>query len=71
MHINITQVENIQLGDVVVQDYPDFCDAYIESADWKSSGIPLTDKELESLHERYPDYASTHAFEHVLDYLGV
>ena len=42
------------LCDVVVEgifteDYPDFCDAYIASACWASSGKPLTEAELEAI----------------------
>ena len=33
-----------------MNDYPDFCDAYVESAE-KLDGTPLTDVELEELSE--------------------
>ena len=50
MKINIKNVTNIELGGVDMTDYPDFCDAYVESAE-KLDGTPLTDVELEKLNE--------------------
>ena len=46
MKIKFNEVTNIELGGVDMNDYPDFCDAYVESAE-KLDGTPLTDVELE------------------------
>ena len=43
--IKFNEVTNIELGGVDMNDYPDFCDAYVESAE-KLDGTPLTDVEL-------------------------
>ncbi len=33
-----------------MNDYPDFCDAYVECAD-KADGTPLSDTEIDALNE--------------------
>ncbi len=48
--IKFNEVINIELGGVDMTDYPDFCDAYVESAE-KLDGTPLTDVELEAFSE--------------------
>jgi len=53
--MNINDIEDITVAGVDRSDYPDICDAYPDHAVWKSTGIELTDDELESLHEQYPD----------------
>ena len=45
--IRTSELENIQIAGINPRDYPDFSDAYIEEACWKSTGEPLTDEELE------------------------
>ena len=50
MKIKFNEVTNIELGGVDMADYPDFCDAYVESAE-KLDGTPLTDVELEEFSE--------------------
>jgi hypothetical protein len=47
--MNIQQLEDITLADVCINDYPDFCDAYVESATF--NGVPLTELELETLND--------------------
>ena len=48
--MNTKQITNIELDSVNTWDYPDFCDAYICSADWEN-GKPLSDNELDELNE--------------------
>ena len=48
--IKFNEVTNIELGGVDMNDYPDFCDAYVESAE-KLDGTPLTEAELEAFSE--------------------
>lgn len=43
---NITEV---QVENIAMWDYPDFCDAYIESA--LVDGVPATESELEDMNE--------------------
>ena len=48
--MNLNQLENVVIRDIFIADYPDFCDAYIESAD-HVDGDALTDDELEALFD--------------------
>jgi hypothetical protein len=45
------KIINIEIAGVNPADAPDFCDAYIESAQWKDSENDLNDAELEELNE--------------------
>jgi hypothetical protein len=49
--MNYELIENIELDGVDVSDYPDFCDAFISSADY--NGIPMTDEQLDVINEDY------------------
>jgi len=56
------KIDNIEMEDVYTWDYPDFCDAYISSADY--DGVPMTDEQLDKLNED-GDYV----YEHIMDCL--
>ena len=43
-------MKNIKLENVVMNDYPDFCDAFISYAEHEN-GNPLTEEELEKVNE--------------------
>ena len=64
MSIKFKEVTNIELGGVDMNDYPDFCDAYVESAE-KLDGTPLTEVELEAFEELDETrmYVNENAFE--------
>ena len=64
MKINIRNVTNIELGGVDMTDYPDFCDAYVESAE-KLDGTLLTEAELEAFSEldETASYINENAYE--------
>jgi hypothetical protein len=49
--IRTSELENIVVANINPRDYPDFSDAYIEEACWRSTGEPLTDEELEMIDE--------------------
>jgi hypothetical protein len=51
------------IGDVDMKDYPDFCDAYVESASFK--GIELTDQQLEELNmlDETREWVNANAYE--------
>ena len=42
-------IDNIELDGIDTKDYPDFCDAYIVSADY--DGKPMTLGQLDELNE--------------------
>jgi hypothetical protein len=46
--MELDKITNIELGGIDTNDYPDFCDAFIESAEY--DGVELTDAELEELN---------------------
>ena len=56
------KIDNIEIDGIDTKDYPDFCDAYISSADY--NGVPMTDKQLDELNED-GDYV----YGHIIDYL--
>lgn len=66
MDIDIDKVENIEVDGVDTGDYPDFCDAFFNRAQWKESGDELTDDELELLGEQYPELLNEMAYEHYI-----
>jgi hypothetical protein len=43
------KIDNIEIDGIDTKDYPDFCDAYIVSADY--DGVPMTDKQLDEINE--------------------
>jgi hypothetical protein len=67
MTIKFSEVTNIELDGVDMKDYPDFCDAFISSAD-KLDGTPLTDVELEDLNDldETAEYVQENAYESLL-----
>ena len=44
-----TKITNIQFDGIDHSDYPDYCDAYITSADY--NGVPMTEDQLLELSE--------------------
>ena len=60
---NINQLDDIYLDGVDIKDYPDFCDAYVESASFK--GVELTDEQLEELNmsDETREWVNANAYE--------
>lgn len=61
--MNYDLIDNIEIDGIDTNDYPDFCDAFIVSADY--DGEPMTDEQLEALNEDYGfvhDCVYTHLF---------
>ncbi len=46
--MNRKLIDNIEVDGIDPTDYPDFCDAYISSADY--NGKPMTDKQLDEIN---------------------
>jgi len=44
-----TKIENVEVDGIDTNDYPDFCDAFIASADY--DGKPMTYEQLDELNE--------------------
>ena len=51
MKIDLTQVTDCKVVGVDKSDYPDFVDAYIDSATYQ--GRPMTQEELDTLNSDY------------------
>lgn len=49
--IDTTKVDNVEVDGIDTNDYPDFVDAYIASADY--NGVPMTEEQLTELNEDY------------------
>ena len=50
----LSEIDNIVFDGIDHKDYPDYCDAYIVSADYM--GREMTDKEIEQLQDQYPEW---------------
>ncbi len=49
MALDYNKITNIEFDGIDHSDYPDYCDAYIVSADY--DGQPMTEEQLEELCE--------------------
>lgn len=47
--MNYSKIDNIELGEIDMSDYPDFCDAQIINADY--NGVEMSGDELDELNE--------------------
>ena len=45
------EITNVEVEGIDTRDYPEFCDAFISSADWADTGEALTDPELDIVNE--------------------
>ncbi len=48
---NYNLISNVSIDGVDFNDHPDYCDAFIDSADY--DGKKMTDKQLDDLNEDY------------------
>ena len=60
--MNYTKIDNIELDGINSKDYPDFCDAFITSADY--DGEEMTEDQLDTLNEN-----TEFVYEQVLEFL--
>lgn len=49
--MDYSKITDVRVGGIDTKDYPDFCDAHIESAEY--NGEPMSDDLLEELNEDY------------------
>ena len=71
LNLNVTGfvmnvLDDIEIDDIDMNDYPDFCDAYISSASYK--GVDLTESQLDELNDldEARDWVSANAFEYAM-----
>lgn len=60
--MDYSKITNVRVDGIDAKDYPDFCDAYISSADY--DGIPMTDEQLEELNQD-----GEYVYDKVMDHL--
>ena len=53
--MNIKELKNVVVDGICMNDYPDFVDAYISSAD-DANGNALTDEQLEALTDENQEF---------------
>ncbi len=49
MELEYSKISNVEIEGIDYNDYPDFCDAYIASADY--DGQPMTQQQLDKVNE--------------------
>lgn len=47
--MDVTKIDNIEFEGIDYKDAPDFCDAFISSADY--NGLEMTDEQLETINK--------------------
>ena len=47
--VQYDKIDNVIVQDIDMKDWPDFCDAYIESCD--IDGVPATEEQLEFINQ--------------------
>jgi len=52
--LDLDKIENIELDDIHMYDYPDFVDAFISYAE--IDGVPLTDEQLDYINDKHRDF---------------
>ena len=52
--MDVKKIDNIVIEGVETSDYPDFCNAFIASADY--DGVEMSEKDLEYLTDNYQDF---------------
>ena len=67
MKLNNLKVIDVEIENVDMKDYPDFCDAYISEAKF-TNGKSLNDEQLVELQEQNPDEFSELVLDEFLSY---
>jgi len=63
--MDIKSIKNVVIDGICLNDYPDFVDAYIASAD-DSNGNPLTDEQLEALTNNNQEFVQEMAHDEIM-----
>ena len=66
--LNNLKVTDVEVDGIDMKDYPDFVDAYIDSAKFVSSGKKLNDEELVKLQEENSELFYEDIMDKVIDY---
>lgn len=52
----LNDITDTEVAGIDTRDHPDYCDAFIESATWRSSLTPLTEAQIDQLNDRHSDF---------------
>ena len=61
MNIDLTQVKHMEFEGVDLRDYPDFCDAYLVSAEM-ADGTELTEEQIDYLNDEHWYFVNEHVY---------
>lgn len=61
--IDLTKVSNLDFEDIDHKDYPDFCDAFVISADYEDR--EMTEEELDDLNDNYREFVHEKLFDYL------
>lgn len=61
----VKDITDVEVDGINHRDHPDYCDAFISSALWRSSLTPLTEAQLNQLNDKHSDFV----YESVMDKL--
>lgn len=61
--MDFKKIDNIEIGGIDYKDCPEFCDAYIESADY--DGIEMTEEQLDDLNDNHLDFVHDKVYEYI------
>ena len=59
--MNTSNIKNVVIANIDMEDYPDFVDAYVESAEWADTGLTLTDRQIDQLNEYETEFVQEEA----------
>jgi len=61
MYIDLTQIRHMEFEGIDMQDYPDFCDAYLVSAELED-GTVLTEEQIDYLNDEHWDFVNENVY---------
>jgi hypothetical protein len=63
MNIDFTKITNVEVDGIDLNDYPDFVDAFITSAEY--DGREMTDEELDYINDVHLDFVQECVYNHL------
>ena len=60
--LNDRFVVDVEVDGIDTKDYPDFCDAFFSYAIYADNGEELTEEELDTLRQNFPDLLHERCF---------
>ena len=64
MDLDYSKISNVEIEDVLMYDYPDFCDAFISSADYGDE--PMSEEMIDYLNDNDNGFINETIFENQL-----